>query len=231
MFARVFWPLMFGLTGTAVLVALGVWQLQRLEWKEAILTDIDAKITADPVAIPAEPGAGAHRYLPVTAQGEIGAREIHVLVSQKRIGAGYRIIAPLTISDGRVVLLDRGFTKVENKAADRARGAVSVIGNLHWPNETGTSIPEPDINANIWFARDVPQMAAALGTLPIMVIARDTTPADPSVTPLPVDTSGIPNDHLQYAGTWFSLAAVWLVMSNFFAWRVSLSARAPEGRT
>jgi surfeit locus 1 family protein len=62
----------------------------------------------------------------------------------------------------------------------------------------------------------VPALAQALGTDPVLLIARTTSEPAPTVTPLPVDSAGIPNDHLQYAITWFSLAAIWLVMTFFF---------------
>ncbi|MEM9580431.1 MAG: SURF1 family protein [Pseudomonadota bacterium] len=226
---RVITPLIFGLAGVAILVSLGVWQMQRLTWKEAILADIEARISAAPVSVPANAQEGRDTYLPIFESGEIGAGEIHVLVSQKRIGAGYRIIAPFTLADGRTVLLDRGFTKTENKATERAKGPADVTGNLHWPDEKGSAIPEPDMAANIWFARDVPAMAAALGTEPTLIIARDVTPADPQMTPLPVDTSGIPNDHLQYAVTWFSLAVIWAIMTLYFLWRARPVTRRTEG--
>lgn len=226
--ARLILPLIFGLAGTAILVALGVWQLQRLEWKQAILSEIEAKISAAPIAVPAQPSPITHTYLPVVAEGVLEPGELHVLVSQKRIGAGYRIIAPMTLDDGRRILVDRGFTKTENKAESRPLGPAKVTGNLHWPQETGGSIPSPDLAANIWFARDVPAMAAALGTTPTLIIAREMTPADPALTPLPVDTSGIPNDHLQYAGTWFSLAAIWAIMTLYFLWRMRRSGSVRE---
>lgn len=219
MLSRVILPLIFGIAGTAILVSLGVWQLQRLDWKLGVLSEIETKIAAAPVAVPDHPSRQTDTYLPVETKAVIDAGEIHVLVSQKRIGAGYLIIAPITLPDGRRILLDRGFTKTENKKQARSVGPVTVTGNLHWPQEKGGSIPEPDIAANIWFARDVPAMAAALKTEPVMIIARNVTPADPHVTPLPVDTSGIPNDHLQYAITWFLLAAIWVAMTVYSLWR------------
>lgn len=219
MLRPVFLPLIFGLIGTAILVSLGVWQLQRLTWKQGILSNIEARISADPVAIPDDPDAASDKYLPVRASGDVTADEIHVLVSQKRIGAGYRIISAFQLDDGRRIMLDRGFVAADQKTATRPMGAAQVTGNLHWPEETGSSIPEPDKSKNIWFARDVTEMAETLGALPILVVARDRVfDADP-VDPLPVDTTGIPNDHLQYALTWFSLAAVWLIMTLAFIWR------------
>lgn len=212
-------PLLFGLVGSAILISLGVWQMQRLTWKEAILADIEARIIAAPVAIPAMPDPVVDKYLPVTARGEITGDEVHVLVSQKQIGAGYRIIAAFELLDGRRVLLDRGFVKVQQKKAMRPTGMSQVVGNLHWPDEKGSSIPEPDLKAEIWFARDVPALAAHLNTEPVLIIARNVDLADDPVAPLPVDSASIPNDHLQYALTWFSLALIWMVMTLAFLWR------------
>lgn len=214
---RVLFLLIFGVLGTALLLALGAWQVQRLVWKRDLLAGIEARIAADPVPLPAAPDPEADRFLPVAVAGEILPGEIHVLVSLKDAGPGYRVIAPFGVGDGRLILLDRGFVPQAQKDAARALGPAEVQGNLHWPQERDGFTPEPDRAANIWFARDVPAMAAALGTEPVLLIAR--APTDPGVTPLPVDTAGIPNDHLNYAITWFSLALIWAAMTGFFLWR------------
>ena len=98
-------------------------------------------------------------------------------------------------------------------------GPAEVTGNLHWPDEITGSTPEPDLMRNIWFARDVPAMADTLGTEPVLIIARQIDPSD-GPRPMPVGTEGIPNDHLQYAGTWFSLAMIWFVMTLYLLWRI-----------
>lgn len=219
MLSRIVFPLLFGLAGVAILVSLGVWQLQRLSWKQGILSEIETRIAAAPVALPDMPDPERDKFLPVTATGEVTSDEIHVLVSQKQVGAGYRVISAFILDDGRRVLLDRGFIKVDQKQAARPTGNATVQGNLHWPNETGSSIPLPDLKAEIWFARDVPAMAQHLGTDPVLIVARETSFEQDTVSPLPVDGAGIPNDHLQYAITWFSLAAIWLLMTLTFLWR------------
>ena len=141
---------------------------------------------------------------------------MRVLISVKREGPGYRLISPLTAEDGRRLLIDRGWIGVEDPLPPVPQGAVSVTGNLQWPREIDSFTPEPDIAGNTWFARDVPAMAAALNTEEALVVVREASYPDAGVTPLPVDTSGIPNDHLQYAITWFSLALIWLAMTGFF---------------
>lgn len=209
--SRITLPLLTGLIGTAILVGLGSWQLDRLEQKREILTQIESRIGGDPAPLPVTAAPETDRYQPVQLTGTVELDELYVLVSQKRIGAGYRVISPFVTEDGRRILLDRGFIRVEDRNEDRTAGAVDVTGNLHWPDDRTSATPDNDIAGNTWFARDVGPMAETLNTEPLLVIARNISPADPGVTPLPVDTSGIPNDHLQYAITWYSLAVVWLI--------------------
>lgn len=213
---RILFLLIFGIAGLAVLVSLGVWQVQRLAWKQGVLAEIDSRISAEPVGLPDTVSPDADKYLPVTITGDLVPGEIHVLVSVKQVGAGYRIIQSFSTED-RTILVDRGFVPVTAKQDKRLNGSMEVTGNLHWPDEIDSYTPEPDIDDNIWFARDVPNLAAALGAEPILLIARSQT--DPGITPLPVDTAGIPNDHLQYAITWFGLALVWAAMTGYFLWR------------
>ncbi len=220
---RVLFTLIFGLTGLAILVSLGLWQMQRLDEKETLLADIEARIIADPVSVPLNPDPVDDRYLPVHLTGEMLAGEVHVLVSVKQVGPGYRVLAPF-LTNGRTLLVDRGFVALEDKKTSRQIGEMEIIGNLHWPDEIDQYTPDPDIDANIWFARDLDVVPAVLGTEPFLVIAKSKT--DPNVTPLPVDTKGIPNDHLQYVVTWFGLALVWAAMSVYFLWRTRAAKRA-----
>ncbi|MEM6634292.1 MAG: SURF1 family protein [Pseudomonadota bacterium] len=216
---RLVFPLILGLGGAAILVSLGVWQVQRLAWKEGVLAEIEARIGDAPVALPAAPSPEGDRYLPVSVSGAFTGDELHVLASAKRLGPIYRVIAAFDAEDGRRILVDRGYISTGAKETARPAGTATVVGNLHWPDEVDAFTPDPDVSANIWYARDVPQMAVALTAEPIFVVVRETTENPPSVTPLPVDTSGIPNDHLEYAVTWFGLAVVWLAMTGYLIWR------------
>ncbi|MFK7751896.1 MAG: SURF1 family protein [Sedimentitalea sp.] len=207
--------LIFGLTGFGILVALGTWQIQRLSWKQAILTQIESRISAAPVALPAQPHRDRDKYLPVTATGLV-ADGVRVLVSVKQRGPGYRMINVFE-TGGRRILLDRGFLPIEAHTDNGRPLNVSVIGNLHWPQEVDSYTPAPE--EGTWFARDVDAMAAALNTEPVLIIAKTIDPQLFSTTPMPVDTAAIPNNHLQYAITWFSLALIWLVMTASFLWR------------
>lgn len=206
------------LSGFAVFVGLGVWQLQRLEWKEGILARIEAQIGAEPVALPTVPDPETDTYRPVIVSGRFEAGELLVLVSSRDWGPGFRVIAPFVTEDGRRIMVDRGFVPTDQRAGARSHGAAEIAGNLHWPDERSGSTPEDDVAGNWWYARDVSKMADRLGTEPVLVIARSVT--DPGILPLPVTTEGVRNKHFEYAMTWFLFAATWVVMTGFALWRI-----------
>jgi surfeit locus 1 family protein len=215
---RRFWFIVFiGLAGTACLLYLGKWQIDRLYWKLDVLKKIDQKIAAAPVLLPAEPSESVHKYLSVEISGQFLQESIRVLASKKRYGAGYRIIHVFR-TNGRRLLVDLGFVGLETDYDIDLSSDISLVGNLHWPDEVDNFTPEPDLENNIWFARDVERVASALQTEPILIILKDSTLKDKNIKPMPIDTTHIPNDHLQYAITWFSLAIIWALMSCLFIW-------------
>lgn len=225
MFRKLFMVGVIGLGGVAVLLSLGTWQVQRLGWKQAMLSEIETRIAAAPVTLPAAPDAERDQYLPVTAEGRIEGEPLQVLTSRKNVGAGHRLVVPFETGDRRV-LLDLGFVAQGAPMPELPAGQLAVTGNLHWPDERDGFTPDPDMSARLWFARDVPAMAATLDTEPLLIVRRGGDDI-PGITPWPVDTTGIPNDHLGYAITWFSLAAIWLAMTGVLVYRM----RKPEGGT
>ncbi|KAE9627311.1 SURF1 family protein [Parasedimentitalea maritima] len=216
---RLIFVLIVGVAGLAVLLSLGAWQMQRMAWKQNILDTIETRVAAEPVALPIHPDPVADKYRPVRLIGEMASGELHVLVSMPMLGPGYRMIVPFVTDDGRRILVDRGFIRTVDKESARYTGQVEFLGNLHWPDETDGYTPPADTIKNIWYARDVEAMAAALKTLPIMVVLNDHPINGSSVIPMPIDTASIPNNHLQYAITWFSLAFLWAAMTAYFLWR------------
>jgi surfeit locus 1 family protein len=216
---RLAFPILLGLLGIAVLCALGTWQLRRLAWKESVLARIDERIAAATVDLPAAPDPEAE-YLPVAVTGALGGEEVRVLTSVAGKGPGYRVVSVLTTGDRRV-LADLGFVPEAEADAPRTVPAVAITGNLHWPDEADSWTPPAE--GPLWFARDVPAMAEALGTEPVLVVARSVDPPL-GTTPLPVTSVGIPNDHAVYAATWFGLAAAWAAMSALLIRR---TARRP----
>ena len=198
--------LLTGLVGTLVLIGLGIWQVQRLQWKTEVLATITARLEDAPVPLPATVDPVADNYRAVTLSGAQDGPGLRVWSPP-----AYRLVVPFLMDDGRRVMLDRGLS-----AGTPVLGHVSVTGNLNWPDDVDSFTPAPD--GDVWYARDVAGMAKVLGTEPVLVVARSDT--GQGVEPLPVTTSGIPNNHLQYAVTWFSLAAIWAGMTLFALWRI-----------
>ena len=220
MFRRMIFPLLLGIAGTALLISLGLWQLERLAWKVGVIAEIEGRIGAAPVAIPADPAPDRDRYLPVTARGDFTGNDLHVLVSTRDQGAGHRIISAFVLEDGRRVMVDEGYVRRGGELHPGPAEGVTVTGNLHWPDEVDRWTPEPDMSEGLFFARDVPAMARALDTEPVLIVARPVDGTAPRAQALPVTTEGIPNDHLGYAIQWFGLAAVWAGMTVWLLWRI-----------
>lgn len=221
---RYIFPLVLGVVGCAILIELGLWQLRRLEWKTEMLAEISAKIAGAPQELPPEGvDTKSLKYTPVAVAGGTTGQELRVLSGMKGLGPGYEIIAAFETGDGRQIMIDRGFVAEAAelaRATPRAPTALIVTGNLHWPEEADSYTPAPDEKSGIWFARDVPAMAARLGTEPILIVAAQIEGDAQGISPQPITISGIPNDHLNYAITWFSLAIVWAGMTAFLLWRI-----------
>ncbi len=216
---RYLFPAIVGLVGCSILVGLGLWQLRRMEWKEAMIADIQAHIEARAVPIPdvIDPSM---KYLPVTLSGTTTGQEIHVVSGSRHQGGGYQIISGFVDDDGRRLMLDRGFVPQEMRNLERLPVRLHIRGNLHWPDERGSATPAPNMKENIWFARDVPALAELLDTLPVLVVVSAVEGDAQGVEPVPVAIQGIPNNHLSYAVQWFMIAAVWAGMTVALIWRI-----------
>jgi surfeit locus 1 family protein len=202
----------FVIGGTAVLIGLGTWQLRRMEWKQGIISDLEARIGAPPVALPADPDPERDAYLHVTMEAKVGGPELDVLTSLRPYGPGFDVIVPVELPDGRRIMADLGYVPEATKHDPRPAREGTITGALYWPHEVNYFTPPPDLKENIWFARDLGPMAKALGTDPVMLVA-ESHPLGrwPEALPLGVNVS---NDHLDYAITWFSLALIWSVMGT-----------------
>lgn len=207
---------LLGVIGCGILLALGFWQVQRLGEKTGYLAQVQAQLVAPAGALPAMPDAQRDRFAAVLVRGVALPNEIHVLTSLENIGAGYRVITGFETDDNRRIMVDWGFIEQAQKNAPRSLPTMAE-GNLLWPDETTAFTPEPDRGANIWFARQVDTLAAALQTEPVLLVRR--APATDTPRPLPVGLD-IPNKHWEYAVTWFSLALVWAGMTLYLLWRI-----------
>lgn len=216
---RYLFPLLLGVLGCAILVSLGMWQLRRMEWKEDMLAQIQTRIEAPAVALPQAPDPSM-KYMPVTVSGRTTGQEIDILSGSREQGGGYQIVAAFETDDGRRIMVDRGFVPQQDRHLPRPPVRLDIQGNLHWPDEITNATPDPNLDENIWFARDVPAMAAHLGTDPVLVVAARVQGDAQGVQPIPVAIDGIPNNHLSYAMQWFMIALAWAGMTGALIWRI-----------
>ncbi len=212
------WPTLAVGIALLVLLGLGTWQVERLEWKRALIAARHAAVTAPPTELPRDAAAARSLdYRRVRVGGHfLNDRELYLAATSADGHAGFLVFTPLEMPDGAALLVDRGFVP-ENRRAPEARaagepaGEVTVAGLLRVPPATKPAWFVPDNNPvrNYWFYVDIPAMAAAAHlerVLPFYVDA-DATP-NPGGLPIGGQTRlELPNNHLQYAITWYALAA------------------------
>jgi surfeit locus 1 family protein len=211
------------LAGIAVLLGLGTWQLDRLRWKEALIAERSAAYALPPVRLtgsPAEEEVAAWRRVTLTGAYLYG-REVLVGPRAYRGSPGWHAVTPLRIADGRIVLVDRGWVPkdlaTDPAGRDRLRlpTPVTVEGIVKRPSAPGRFAPPNVPSKEQWFRVDPAAMAGHLGLsgVPpwwVEAVARAGDPDYPAGTAgfvLPV------NHHLQYAMTWYSLAAALAVIA------------------
>jgi len=215
------------LIALAILISLGTWQVERLYWKEGLLADIAARRNAAPVQladIEQMLASGTDiEYRPVTVTGRyVNNKERHFLATW-RGEAGFYVYTPLELADGRYLFVNRGFVPYENKEPEmRMQGqltgqqSVTGLARNRLPGKPSWVVPDNDIAKNIFYWKDIDAMASSDGfdaskVVPFFVDA-DSTP-NPKGFPIGgVTEIDLPNNHLEYAFTWYGLAAVLVVV-------------------
>ena len=208
-------PTLWFLPGLALLVGLGIWQIERLHEKEALIATVQAGISAPPVPLADALARGAAnaewRHVRVTGHF-LHDKEIYVFSRGPKGAVGVDIVTPLVLMDGGTVLIDRGFVpealhESKTRQAAQVTGEVSLTGVLRLSQQPGLFTPAPNTDTRLWFVKDVPSMAKTAGVIvPSLIIEADATP-NPGGWPLGGQTRvEFANDHLQYAVTWFGLA-------------------------
>lgn len=209
----------------AGLIALGVWQLQRLGWKRALIAQVEQRLAAAPVAAPGPaewPGIGPQdAYRRVALRGTFRNDRETLVQAVTRFGAGFWVLTPLETDRGFTVLVNRGFVPPERRApgargAPAPSGTVTVRGLLRLTEPGGGFLRDNDPAAGRWYSRDVAAIARArqLGpTAPYFVDA--DAAASPGWPRGGLTIVRFPNNHLVYALTWFGMAAL---LAGALAW-------------
>lgn len=217
----------------AVLVSLGLWQVERLHWKEGLIAQIETRSKGPPISLKeATVMAGEGRdpsYWRVRVSGRFDHAKERYLFAVSEGRAGWHVIAPLKTTDGETVLIDRGFVPDRLKhPSTRAEGEVedlvTVTGIVRVPGTPGLFTPDNEPNANRWFWRDLKAMARSMFAGEPVKLVPFFLEAEKSDVPGGWPEGGqtrldLPNNHLQYAITWFLLAACLLVIYGIYVRR------------
>jgi surfeit locus 1 family protein len=222
--ARLFWPTLAALAGLAVLFGLGTWQLERKRWKEELIARITARVHADAVPLASVTAAPVDKtdleYTRVSVSGRFLHDKEQYRYAPSTSGQGWHVYTPLQTPEGSLVWINRGFVPDMRKIpATRLKGQVEgdveVRGLIRLPPRPGLFAAQNDPAHNIWYWPDIAGMTAAAfrgrpdaaKVLPLVVEA-DAKPAPPGGLPAGgVTRLDIPNRHLEYALTWYGLAA------------------------
>ena len=212
---------------TAILIGLGVWQLQRLQWKLALIAEVNGHMSAPPLPLSEalKDSADAMQYRRVALEGRFdNAKEAYVFTTAAGGEAVYHVLTPFLTDDGHNLLVDRGFVpkeKLNPATRTPTDGATRLVGVWRMPDAPGTFTPAPDIAHRIWYSRDLKGIAEAdhIQLAAPVVIEADATP-NPGGWPKGGQTVvSFRNEHLSYAVTWFGLAAG--LLGVYLAYHVS----------
>jgi surfeit locus 1 family protein len=232
----------------AVLIALGTWQIGRKAWKEALIVSLTERLAAPPQTLPPATDWGRleqtrdeYRRVRFAAAFD-NDREALVFAAASAFrpdvaGPGYWVLTPARRADGSVVVVNRGFVPdARRDPKSRPEGQISqpveITGALRWPDERHWFTPADDPAHNLWFTRDPAAIAAAKGFDPKIVAPfyiEQEAPAPTGGLPQPGKlVVALPDNHLQYAVTWYGLAAV--LAAVFGVWTFTLGGRTAQAK-
>jgi surfeit locus 1 family protein len=236
--------LIASLIGVLILLSLGFWQLERREWKQALVTSLERAVSGETQVLSllqAEEIIGrdpSQDYLPLTVKGTFDHANERFLFSVLNGEPGWHVITPLVTRGGRIVLVDRGFVPdalraVEKRPEGMTQNETEMRGLLRKSRMRGLFTPANQPGENIWYWPDVPALIASLPPRRQLEFSRYIVEALPGPNalawprPAPPEPAAIPDNHLQYALTWFALALVLVVMTFLLARRPARSPGPP----
>lgn len=221
-------PGVFALAALIVLVSLGIWQIERKAWKEALIATLNDRLTAAPIALP--PRAEWNKFthddeftrVRLRAELEPPGKDALVYAANSALRddvktPGYFVFAPARLSDGSRIAINRGY--VPDKAYPIPFGQQEIVGYLRWPEDSSLFVADYDQSGAVWHVRDQRLMAKVRdwGEVAPFYIEQES-PVPPTGLPHPASLKPqLRNDHLQYAITWFGLA---LTLVGVFAFWV-----------
>jgi surfeit locus 1 family protein len=220
------WPVLLA-SGLALtlLVSLGLWQLQRLAWKNQLIADYDKAIGSEPTTL----DQALDQFLKgqridgmkVKAIGKFASRDPLRLLASTPQGPAWELVHGFELSSGSAVLVNRGKITHGQEFPSPTGAIVEIVGHIVWHDEgKGSFDVENNPDANEWYWWDVVAMTNQFSSThlnPNYVVV-NLVAGSPGTEGLYVEApkANLRNNHLGYAITWFGLAAVLVVMTGLF---------------
>jgi len=208
----------------AAFSALGVWQIERREWKHALIAAVDSRIHAAPVTAPGPDqwphiSAESDAYRRIRVTGRFLHERETLVRAVSDLGSGYWVVTPLDTGHF-TVLVNRGFVPPEQRDMARSEpaGTITLTGLLRMSEPGGGFLRSNDPKASNWYSRDVAAIAAARGIAhpaPYFIDA-DSTSTLPGGPVGGLTVVRFADNHAVYALTWFAMA----LLCAYAAWRI-----------
>jgi len=218
--ARIFSSFLIFLALLALL-GLGSWQVQRLQWKTALIAERQERMSAPAIAPPgadADPGEFTFRHVKLSGHF-LHDKEMYLAARSLNGNLGYHVVTPFAGADGTATLVDRGWIPLDRKdpasrAAGEVAGTVTVEGLIRASQRGHWFLPDNQPAKNFWFYVDVPAMARHAGLAKVRPYFVEAGPeANPGGFPIGGQSrTELPNNHLSYAITWYALALALVVI-------------------
>ena len=209
-------PTVATVAGMALFVAAGHWQQSRMEQKLALRMQFDAASAEVPAALPTGTiDWVAWRYRPAAVAGTFDAgRQILIDNRIEEARAGYHVVTPLLLADGRAVLVDRGWivageTRAKPPLAPPPAGTVTVHGRVNLPTPNYVELTHDAPTGAVWQNLDPSRFATATGLNVLPIVLEQTAPIDSTdklVRNWPAPDFGI-DRHRIYMAQWYLFAA------------------------
>ncbi|WP_273759155.1 SURF1 family protein [Bartonella sp. ML70XJBT.G] len=212
--------------------ALGVWQIQRLNWKTNLIMSANKRVHLPPIKAPpqnqwAETTFEKDEYRPVIITGKFLTDKNILVIAVAQNTTGYWVLTPLKTADNSVTFVNRGFipmdarhdfqnskTSQTNAPPHQDSGTetkqTTIVGLLRMSEKNGFFPRKNNPDKNLWYTRELPAMAEKLGlstVAPYFIDAGKKTAPQGNLPVAGLTVVQFRNNHLVYAITWFILAA------------------------
>ncbi len=223
---------------TVAFIWLGVWQVQRLAEKEALVAAVAERLNLPPVPLPPQAQWATLdleklNFSPMALTGSFKHDQaVTVFTSLEggkgpASGPGYWVVTPFVLTGGGTVFVNRGFVPEDLQEAalndpGGSQGEVTITGLIRPAESAGWFVPEPNMSDRVEWVRDPARLAAMVdpALAPFAPFYIDQSAGPPGTLPQGGETVvEFPNNHLGYAMTWFGFAIITPIMLGFWLWR------------